>query len=507
MNNTVYAFHKFLNLSMKILYLITLIASILYLFLVNDYNILFSICCLFISLILIVGTYYGLKNNYKKSLIITSILIAAFTIRILWFYNIDSIPIGDFNRMFICAEEYLNGATYMFKDYSYFARFPHMSITVLYFSLIIKVFSNPLIAIRFINIIFSMLNIILLFFISKEIFEDKKKSIWVLLISSIYPPMIIYNNVYCSENMAMPLLLLSILMFFKATSATNKKKFIFFSISGLSLSAMHLFRPLGYVMIIAYIMYSCIYFNEKIKTKIYTNVLLIVTLVLPFIIVSYMLISLNITDNPLWHGTEPISISVLKGTNIESEGGWNQEDYDFTNKYDGDYDNLDKAAKEIIKQRLTTTPAKDLLNFYVLKYGKEWCVGDFGGVYWAQNGLDEAYNKDYYLNILGKDEGRVLIKLNQDMQICTQIFYITVLILSYIGLYKNKKNRNYKIDFFYIMFCGLSLQCLLTESQDRYTYPFSWIFIILAMTAFSRNKVSSNTNSNVISNGGENGEF
>lgn len=507
MNDTACVFHKFLNSAMKILYLIPIIGSILYLFLLHDENILFSSFCFFTAFILIGVTYYGLKNNYKKSLIVSIILIAAFSIRILWFYSMDSIPIGDFNRMFICAREYLDGSTYMFKDYSYFARFPHMSITVLYFSLIMKIFSNSLIAIRFINILFSMLNVILLFFISKQIFKEQKKSIWVLLISSIYPPMIFYNNVYCSENLAIPLLLLSILLFFKATNMNNQNKFLFISISGLSLSVMHLFRPLGYIMIIAYTMYIFIYFKEKIKTKICVNLLLIVTFILPFIIVSYMLMVLNITNNPLWHGTEPISMSVLRGTNIESGGAWNQEDADLADKYEGDYESLDKAAKEIIKQRLTTAPKIELLCFYVFKYAKQWCIGDFGGVYWSQIGLSEAYNKEDYLDIMGKDEGRMLIKLNNDMQIYTQIFYIAVSTLSFIGLWKNKKIINYKIDFFYIMFCGISLQCLLTESQARYTYPFSWIFIILAMTAFSENDISNNSDMKINSRGEENGKF
>ena len=494
-----FKFNKFLNLSLKILFLIPLIGSIVYLHLKDDNNLSFSIFCFFISILLIGATYYLWKNNYKNSLIITIILITAFVIRFLWFYNIDSIPISDFNRMFICAEDFSNGDTYMFKDYSYFARFPHMSITVLYFSLIIKAFSNPLIAIRFINIIFSMLNIILLFFISKEIFDSKQKSICVLLISSIYPPMIFYNNVYCSENIAIPLLLLSILMFFKAMNIDCKNKLLFFAISGLSLSTMHLFRPLGYIMIIAYIMYISIYFREKIKPKIIKSLLIILMFVIPYIIVSYTLIALNITENPLWHPMEPISISVLKGTNIESGGSWNQEDSDLVNKYYTDYDDLDKAAKETIKQRLTSPHKKELLYFYIFKYAKQWCSGDFGGVYWSQLGLNEAYNKKDYLDIMGKEKGRDLIKLSDNMQIYTQIFFIIILILSYIGLYRNKKIKNFKIDFFYIMFCGLSLQCLLTESQDRYTYPFSWIFIILAITAFSTN--------NINSTGGENGEF
>lgn len=492
MKNIVYMFQKFLYSSLKVLFLIPVIGSIIFMFVRDDENLWFSIFCFFISLILIGGTYYSLKNNYKKSLIIAAILYIAFIIRILWFYSLDSIPIGDFNRMFICAEEYLKGGTYMFKDTAYFARFPHMSITVLYFSLIMKIFSNPLIATRFINIIFSMVNIILLYLISNEIFKDNKKNIWVLLISSIYPPMIVYNNVYCSENIAMPLLLLSVLMFLKASKENKSNKFLLILTSGITLGIMQLFRPNGYVMITAYIMYIFIYLKEGIKTKVIETLLIISTFIIPLVIVSHTLMALNITENPLWHGAEPMSISILKGTNIDAKGAWNEEDAAVFNKYDGDYETVDKAAKEIIKERLTTTPIKDLLTFYIFKYANEWRSGDFAGVYWAQVGLEEAYNKEYYLNILGKDQGRMLIKLSDDMQIYSQIFFIIVLIFSYIGLYTNRKVRNYQIDFLYIMFCGISLQSLMIEAQTRYTYPFSWVFIILAVSAFSRNNISSN---------------
>ncbi|NOW07165.1 glycosyltransferase family 39 protein [Clostridium beijerinckii] len=496
MNNKSYVFHRFLNLILKILFLLPVIGSIYYFHIKDDDNLLFSFIYFFISIILIGFTHYGLKKDYNTLLIVTIILTVAFIIRFLWFYSIDSIPISDFNRMFVCAEDFANGYNYMFKGYSYFARFPHMSMTVIYFSLIIKIFSNPLVAIRFINIIFSMINIILLFFISNEVFKEKKKNVWVLLLSSIYPPMIIYNNIYCSENMAMPLLLLSILMFFKAINGCNKNKLLFFSLSGLSLSAMHLFRPLGYIMIIAYSMYIFIYFKEKLKLQIISSLFVLLMFVIPYVIVSYTLMALNITEYPLWNATEPISMSVLKGTNIEAEGGWNEEDYSLIDKYDGDYENLDKAAKEIIKQRLTTTPKIELFKFYVYKYSKQWSVGDFGGAYWSKVGLDEAYNKEHYLDIMGKKEGRNIIKLSDDMQIYTQIFYIMILTFSYIGLYKNKKAKNFKIDFFYIMFCGLALQCLLTEAQDRYSYPFSWIFIILAITAFNNNTVNGNGGKN-----------
>lgn len=171
---------------------------------------------------------YNLKKGFIKKLFVFIILSIGLIFRILWFLNVDSIPIGDFNRMFISAGYFLTGTSYMFKGTAYFGRFPHMTLIVLYF-------------------------------LSKEIFKDEKKSIWVLLISSLYQPMILYNNVYCSENLALPLLLLSVLMFFK--SINNELKLLYLCLSGIFLSLFHLFRPNGYVFIIAYLMYLCLYFK------------------------------------------------------------------------------------------------------------------------------------------------------------------------------------------------------------------------------------------------------
>ncbi len=473
---------SFLNFSLKILFLLILVGSFIYMNSYSEFSatsLIFSI----ISISLVTFVFLYLKKNYNKKLLIFIILLIGLIFRVLWFLNIDSIPIGDFNRMFICAGEFLNGTSYMFKGTAYFGRFPHMTLTVLYFALIRNFFANPLIVIRLINLILSMFNIVILYLISKEIFKDEKKSIWVLLISALYPPMILYNNVYCSENLAMPLLLFSVLMFFK--SINNKEKISYLCLSGIFLSLSHLFRPNGYVFIIAYIMYLCIYFKDKIIIKFKNSLVILISFIIPFVLVSTFLIKLNITEYPLWHGTEPPSISMLKGTNIKSGGRWNEEDHKVFEKYNGDYEKVDKAAKEIIKERLVNTPKLKLLKFYVLKFKDFWSNGSFAGDYWSEAGLDEAYNKTDYLKMLGKENGNMTIRISKEGVLYTQSFYIILILLSYVGLYRNKSKRKNLIDLLYIIFGGMSLQLLLIESQDRYTYPLSWIFIILAITAFN----------------------
>lgn len=481
-------FDTFLVWALRILILFIIGGTIVKSYLFDEVT-KFSLVLIVLSILFILGIYISIKKDVNKVILMTFILIIALVVRLLWFYNIDSIPVGDFNRMFICAGDFLSGTTYMFKGTAYMGRFPHMTITVLYFALIRNIFSNPLVAIKLINIIFSMINVVLLYFLGKEVFRSKEIGIGVMAFAAIFPPMIIYNNVFCSENMAIPLLIISVLMILKGYKSNNLwKTSLLICGAGIFLSLAQLFRPVGYVVIVAYIMYIFIYFKEGIKLKVLGVINVILSFILPWALVSYLLIALNITEYPLWHGTEPLSISMLKGTNIESQGRWNEEDSAIFNKYDGDYEKVDEEAKSIIKERLTETPKLKLLTFYITKFMNEWNTGDFAGAYWAENGLDEGYNREEYLNMLGKTEGKMLIRMSTEGIVYTKFFWVFIVIMTYIGLYRNRLERNYSIDLFYIIFGGASLFGLITEFQDRYTYPYSWIFIILAFTAFNFNK-------------------
>lgn len=471
-------FSKFINLSLRFLLLFVIVASLISVDIKIDINIIGSIVLILFTIGAFFSVQYLLKRNVAYSKIIIYLYILALIVRISWFWCIDSIPISDFNRMYICANDFLNGDTSMFKGTAYMARFPHMTINVLYFALIQWIFKNPLIAIRLINIFYSMMNVFLIYMVAKEVFNDKYKQVISLFIASLYPPMILYNNVYCSENIAMPLFILSVLVFLKSfKNGVNIKKMM---CSAIILSIANLFRPIGYVVITAYILYSIVYFKEKIIKKLQICSAIILSFFIPFAIISYTLIALDITEHPLWHGTEPPTISMLKGTNIESNGRWNEEDSKVFGKFDGDYEKVDAEAKRIIKERLTKTPITKLVKFYVKKYSLQWSSGDFGGTCWSEAGLDEAYNKEDYLKIMGKEDGKILFRPSTQANLYIQVFYITLILLTYFALYKSKNRKNYKMDIFYILFCGFSLQCLITESQDRYTYIVSWLFIIFA---------------------------
>ncbi|SHK70540.1 Dolichyl-phosphate-mannose-protein mannosyltransferase [Clostridium cavendishii DSM 21758] len=484
-----YKFSSFINNALKFLFIFVVIGSKYRL--TRDFASVkfskFSVVFFIIIILLGIILNYLMKKKFNTKIIFISILSVGLIIRLIWFYSIDSIPTSDFNRMYICAEDFLKGFTYMFEGTGYMARFPHMSITVLYFSFVQKIFyKNPLIAIRLLNILFSMLNMVILYFIAKEVFKDKKNVIWSLFLAAIYPPMIIYNNAYASENIAMPIFLLSIYLFLKSINKDRKIKLLIGAFFILALA--NLFRPIAYVVIVAYILYILIYFKEGIKRKVILVSTSIMSFIIPTLLVSYGLIYLNILERPLWKPTEPASISILKGTNFESNGRWNEEDAKVFGECDENYEKADKRAKEIIRERLLGSKKTDILRHYATKYAFQWNTGDFGGICWAEAGLETESNREKYLKIMEKNDGKELIKLSKDGESLVQLIYTIMILITYLALYKKK--RNYKLDLMYILFCGFSIQCLITESQDRYTYVVSWIFILLAMNFFeSESKV------------------
>lgn len=425
--------------------------------------------------------FYKLRRRLNFMVLFTGILLISLGLRILWFLNIDSLPVSDFGMMFYNGSQLIQGHTYMFKGISYFARFPHMSLTVMYFGLIQYLFADPLSMTRVINIGLSLIDIVLLYFIAKQLFHDRLKSLGVMLLAGIFPPMIYYNNVFASENLALPLLLLSVLFYLRAV---NGQKIIPFLGSGFLLSLAHLFRPLLYVVLVAYVLYALIYYQNHLQAKLKAVLSVVLSSLLPFVLISLLLVQMGITQYPLWHGTEPLTVSVLKGTNISSGGGWNKEDASVFSQFNGDYEAVNQECQRLIKQRFTETPPSGWLKFYLVKYSNQWSCGDFGGSYWAEAGRTDLKTQTLFAQGIHRDNKMTISLLSQGF-LFHQKIWIFLLVMSYAGLFRTEKSRVRSLQLLYLLFIGFALFYLITESQARYAYIACWIFPILAMTAFS----------------------
>jgi hypothetical protein len=408
-----------------------------------------------------------LKGDNKRSLIL--ILIIAFSIRAIWIIFIETKPVSDFALMFEYGKQFANGDYSMFKGNNYIARFPHLTFYVVYLGMLNSLFSNPLVALKLINLLLSTANVYILYLICAELYNDKKKGIIAAIIGSIFPAFIIYSSVACTENVAMTFFLLSLYIFLLVIK--KKVNYYWLLLSGFVLLIGNMFRSVAAVIMIAYLMYLVIYCYKDSLIKL--CLLLIVSFIIPMLLINQVLLKADITEYNLWKGSEPSITSVLKGTNIKNKGMWNEEDANIVEKYNYDYDAINKASKEIIKERLTTTSSLNLIGFYIQKIVIQWSTGDFSGLSWSTS---EVENKNIIYNI------------SQNSSFYTQIIYASLVVLIYLGLYnKNSYRKNKEINLIYIIFCGYGLLYLITEMQPRYAYIVSWVFVILPLTCSEEN--------------------
>ncbi|MGL5378887.1 ArnT family glycosyltransferase [Clostridium sp.] len=471
-------FNVFLEKSVLIFCLGVLISALVFINISFTSNVIIIIALLILELI---GIYILVKKNLFNKYIkfldrfnITYIILLALILRIIWIILVPTEPASDFKLMYTYSNEVSQGHYYGFKDFNYFARFAHDIITVMYFSIFHKLFENPLIFIKIFNVIFQTSAVIFMYKLGREVFKDELTAKIAAFLLAIFPPFIMYTSQTMSENMAMPFYIASIYYFFKAINKKDKLSIIMASICGITLSIANMFRMVGPVIIIAYILYILVYDERRNLLK------CVIPMLCSFMLMTYITSSIllykNITEVHIWNSKEPSITSILKGTNMEHSGAYNKEDAELPIKLKHDKDAIKKEAKEIIENRFVNSSPSKITIFYITKLAKQWGQGDFGALGWTVKGDESIFAE------IIKKYNRLFFPL-----IC--IIYVYIILRVIISLYK-RQNINKEMYFFYILIGGFILLYLITEMQPRYAFISSWIFIILGSYSNSMEKIN-----------------
>lgn len=405
-------------------------------------------------------------NTGNKIIIIMTIGLA---LRILWLVNVNTQPYSDFETLYNGAIGLINNDNTLFIGVNYIARFPHLSYMIFYMAVIMGIFGEAVLTIKIGNLIFSVVTMFLVYKVALEVFEKENLALISLGISAIFVPMITYIGVLATENIAIPFYLASIYFFIRAIKNDLSIKLLL--ASSILLSVGNLFRMVAIIMVIAYVMYILIFEDSRLIKKIKGSMTIILAFIIVLFLGSSLLKSLNITEVHLWKGREPAVTNILKGTNIESFGRFNDEDAALPAKYDYDYDKVKEASMEIIKERLTTTSPIRLAIFYGGKFVGQWGQGDMSGISWSESGAEKV-------GIINSDNFKVI----------AQLIYIIIIALSLISLFNKKRifGENKIINLFYIILCGYGCFYLISEMQGRYAYIACWLFIIFAASGMER---------------------
>ena len=260
-------FSKFVNYALRVIFSIIAVGVVgmlgMYMFFQNS---IVNIPLIAVYVCFTLLFIYALRKKIDCKIILGVIIAGGFLLRIMWCFSIKNYPASDYKTIYDSAQLFLQGNKSMFFGTSYFARFPHLIIFVMYVASVIKMFgSQSLIVLKLINVIFSTISIYMIYRIAEEIFKDKKKSMVTVFIAALFPASIIYTAVYCTENIAILFYLISVYIFILVMN--NKKNDKYLILSGLMLLIGHLFRMAAQVVICAYILYILIYFRKKVKEK------------------------------------------------------------------------------------------------------------------------------------------------------------------------------------------------------------------------------------------------
>lgn len=408
------------------------------------------------------------KLSIRNTLIL--IIGLAFIIRFLWILLIPTVPFSDFKLMYECAQNVQQGDFSCFHNYEYFARFAHDTMTVLYFSLFYNLTDNPLFLVKFFNVIFSTLSVYYMYKIVAQIY-NKQLGLLAAFLLAIFPPFIMYNSQTMSENLAIPFYLISVyyfVLYINNKDAFHRYGTKYLCFCGFALSMANMFRMVGLVFLIAYIMYFIIY--KGIKRSVSRVSIILAAYVIPMYLISSLLVFNGITEIHLWNSKEPSWTSVLKGTNFDSIGHWNEEDAKIPDIYNHDPDKITLASKQIIKERLLNAPPEKLFTFYLAKFGSEWIYPEMSAYYWTVPVVSESNSLSPLL----------VNKFQTEILIATMLFYFFLLFFSILSMMRNKGQPEER-NFFVILFFGFVMLLLITEAQARYAFIISWIFIILAI--------------------------
>lgn len=411
-----------------------------------------------------------LANRFSIRNSLLMIILFAFMVRLLWILLVPTVPFSDFGLMYEQAQEVQQGNYSSFHNYAYFARFAHDTVTVLYFSLFYNLTSNPLLIIKIFNALFSTLGVYYIYKIVVHIYNEQLGLMAAFLLA-IFPPFVMYNSQTMSENLAIPFYLISVYYFvllIKKGHTSRSKEATYLLYCGLALSMANMFRMVGSVFLIAYIMHFVI--SKGIKKSVLRIPIILVTYFIPMYLISSILIFNGITETHLWNSKEPSWTSVLKGTNFESVGHWNTEDAKLPEIYNYDPVRIAQASKQIIKERLLNASPQQIAGFYLMKFGSEWAVPDMSAYDWT---VPETSKINSLSTLLVR-------KFKSAISITTTLFYLALLYFSVLSLMKNK-GRPEEINFFIILFCGFVMLLLITEAQARYAFIISWVFIIFAI--------------------------
>lgn len=447
--------------------------------------------CLIVFLIAILN-----KKILKKIpplailLAILSVCILVFTV---WIKAMRLNPETDQKMIHDIAIAILNNNISSFTSTAqYLFLYPFQFGLAYFVSIIYRLFGTNYLYIEYINALCSVINILLIYYISKIIFKDIKiQKILVFLLGGFSLYWMFFNVHFYGNIIGLTLALLSLLF---TLLYLEKKKFYHLIFSGIFIAFSIIIKTNYNIFLcgIGLILVLDIIKNWNLKTL----------LIIPIFLVSYF--SINISYNIFFHnqtnldttkcGVPMISyiyMGMSEPTDL-SAGWYNSVTVDLFRENNYDVQKTSDASKKLIGQRLQyflKNPTK-FLGYYSEKIGSTWLNPTFQTIWCSLPGVRYRYYEEYanYISYHEKALSMVGGNLAKAEEKYFDIFQILIFVFASIGIFKISKNLDLKQVIIPIIFIGGFLFHILWETKA--IYVIQYYFILLPYSAYGINYIT-----------------
>lgn len=404
------------------------------------------------------------RNLSKRNIYLILIGIIILKIVIFYVFYVDAQVEADYKTYYLVADALSKGEILLPK---YIAVFPHVFGYPYILSVLFRLFGSSVMTGSYFNLILSILIIWLIFFIGRELLNERLGLI-ASFMYAIMPSSTMYCYLMCSEFVFQAFFLAIVLIFIYLLKVENNKKFFMLSfINGILIGLLSSVRPNGVILLIA-LLIMIILFIRKFDVKI-TNKILIPCLCATYVI-SYFLAS-NLTkafiENKI--GTQiadnRFGWNLYVGLNTDSLGTWNYADSQLFAKIlrEKGPNNAQSELFDLAIERLRQfdTPSKTI-SFLYHKTMKMWSHDHevFGYIEGAVEGP-----KPWWMENLSRYK---IIRLISD-----GIYYSLLIIAAtgFIYLLIKDKKINMLLMIFILFFLGTVALHLPFEAAPRYHNP------------------------------------
>lgn len=361
----------------------------------------------------------------------------------------------------------------------------------LFVSIIYKLFGTNYLFIEYINAFCSIVNLLIVYYISKIIFKNEKiQKTLVFLLAGFSVYWMFFNVHFYGNIIGLTLALISLLC---VLLYLEKRKFYYLIFAGFSIAFSIIIKTNYNIFLCGIIL---ILILDLIKAWNIKTLALIPIFIISYFVInfSYNIVFQKVTNLDTSNCGVPMISYIYMGMSEPTDlspGWYNSSTVDLFREKNYNVQETSDSSKKLINDRLLyfAKNPQSFAKYYSEKIASTWLNPTFQTIWCSLPGVRYRYYEEYanYISYHEKALSMVGGKLAKVEEICFDIYQIIIFIFAGLGILKVSKKFDLKQVIIPIIFIGGFLFHILWETKA--IYVIQYYFILLPYAAFGINYI------------------